>query len=263
MLTLRDFVLTTPRFIVAHRGASGHAPENTLSALQLAIEHGAEMVEIDVRLTADNHVVLLHDHVMGRTTDASGTLARMTLDQLHSIDAGSWFGEKFTNEKIPLLREALSLLKHHNRYVNIEIKPPDKEFGIHRSIELILETVEAAGMIPYTLFGSFHHESLRILRELNPLAHTSAIHLPNDHRLPSEVLASCNAEAFVCSIRELTRKRAEDSIAHGITVGCYTVNTEEQFARVMQLPAAAIVTNYPERMRMLLAAHQAVNTTST
>ncbi len=248
MKTLREFVLSTPQFVVAHRGSSGTAPENTLSALREAIATGAKMMEIDVRLTSDNEVVLLHDHVMGRTTSGSGKMQSMTWAELQQLDAGSWFGKGFEGERIPHLREALKLLHRNGCYVNIEIKPPSATDNAADRVERIVKVVEEEGMIENTLFGSFHHESLRTLKIHHPTAHTAAIMVPGDKRLPSEIAATINCEAFVCSLRECTHKRVNDAVEHGLYVGVYGVDTEEQLQHVLKYKVSAIVTNYPERI---------------
>ena len=97
--------------IVAHRGAAMVAPENTLPALEAAIELGAHFVEIDVRFTADGHAVLLHDARVNRTTNGSGRIAQLRLDEVRQLDAGSWFGQEFAGTRIPTLEAALATLQ--------------------------------------------------------------------------------------------------------------------------------------------------------
>ncbi len=254
MKALREFVLESHRFIVAHRGSSGTAPENTLAALREAIAAGARMMEIDVRLTSDRQVVLLHDHVMGRTTSGSGKMKQMSFDELRQLDAGSWFDARFSGERVPLLKEALRLLRENECYVNIEIKPPSPEEDFVERIERIIEIVAAEDMIPNTLFGSFHHHSLKVMKERYPVVHTAAIQLPQDTRLPSQIAAEIGCEAFVCSLRECTFKRCKDVIDHGLYMGVYGVNTEAELRKLLRYPVAAIVTNFPKLMYDLLAA---------
>lgn len=253
MKSLREFVLTTKQFVVAHRGSSGTAPENTLSALREAIATGAKMMEIDVRLTSDNEVVLLHDHIMGRTTTGSGKMRSMTWDEIRNLDAGSWFDPSFAGERIPHLREALQLLREHECYVNIEIKPPSAEDNAVDRVERIVRVVEEEKMLPNTLFGSFHHASLQTLKKAHPEAHTAAIMVPGDTRLPSEIAREIDCEAFVCSLRECTHKRVNDAVAHGLYVGVYGVDSEEQLARVLKYNVSALVTNFPQRIFAALA----------
>ena len=245
MKTLRDFVSAHERFVVAHRGSSGTAPENTLAAIREAIEVGARIIEVDVRLSADDKVLLLHDDVMGRTTSGKGSMKNMTYDELLSLDAGEWFDKKFAGEKIPLLEEALRLLKKNNCYVSIEVKPPGKHEDFKKRMSIILDVVRKEGMISNTLFASFHHSSLAYLKQEYPDVHTACINLPNDKRLPSEIAHAIGAEAFICSLRECTMKRCNDAKKHGLYVGVYAVNSLVSLEKVLKYPVAAIGTNFP------------------
>lgn len=107
---------------LAHRGASALAPENTLSALQLAAKLGASWVEFDVALTADQQVIVMHDESVTRTTDGCGAVHRLTWRQLRHLDAGSWFSPCYKGERIPLLSEWLDCAKMHSLSLNIECK---------------------------------------------------------------------------------------------------------------------------------------------
>ena len=106
---------------MAHRGASGLAPENTISALELAIQYGAEYAEIDVHLTRDEVVVLLHDESLNRTTNGSGKIWKYDWEYIIKLDAGSWFHSKFASERIPSLSEVINRIRNRLK-LNIEIK---------------------------------------------------------------------------------------------------------------------------------------------
>ena len=108
---------------IAHRGASGVglAPENTLAAVEKALEIGVDLVEVDVHLTADGHPVVIHDRTVDRTTDGIGAVETMTLDQIRMLDAGSWFDPAFRGERIPTLEEALDLA-HRRALLLVEVK---------------------------------------------------------------------------------------------------------------------------------------------
>ena len=108
--------------VIAHRGASAEAPENTLAAIEAAIEIGADAVEFDIRSTFDNRLVLIHDEEVDRTTDGRGRVAGMTLKRVREFDAGSWFDPCFKGERIPRLAEALDLLATSGAVPIIEIK---------------------------------------------------------------------------------------------------------------------------------------------
>ncbi|MBK9249726.1 MAG: hypothetical protein IPM69_16815 [Ignavibacteria bacterium] len=123
MLPLREFVPTVNQFVVGHRGSSGTAPENTLASVREALSAGADMVELDVQLTADHEIVVFHDAVLGRTTPGKGKVITTHSNTMHALDAGAWFSKEFTGETVPSLRQAIALIKG-KAYLNIEIKPP-------------------------------------------------------------------------------------------------------------------------------------------
>lgn len=243
MELLQDFVAGTERFVVAHRGSSGTAPENTMSAFQNALHDGAKMIELDVQLSSGGEVIVFHDDVLGRTTNGQGQVRSLSLDQLQQLDAGSWFSPQFLNERIPTLEQALSFLKD-KAFVNIEIKPP-KESDFKLRLEKVLETVFASQMETRTLFSSFHHRTLRELKERYPDLHTAAINVPGDKRLPSELSKETGCEGFVCSIHELTQKRVDDARNSNIYVGVYTINRKDQFEKAYKMGIKALVTNFP------------------
>ena len=109
------------RGLCAHRGAMTTHPENTLAAFQAAIDHGAHMIEFDVHLTRDGELVIIHDLSVDRTTDGQGTVTEMSLEELRSLDAGSWMGSEFEGEKIPTLAETLAMMPV-NIWLNVHVK---------------------------------------------------------------------------------------------------------------------------------------------
>jgi glycerophosphoryl diester phosphodiesterase len=255
MKPLAEFVRTHPRFVVAHRGASAVAPENTLAALESAIAAGAPMVEVDVQLTSDGEVVLFHDRTLGRTTTGRGRTHRITYTELSKLDAGTWFDATYRGQRVPLLEDALGLLRRHHTYASIEIKPPaDDRSDLRQWLQPIADVVERSGMTEHVLFTSFHHRLLVELRELLPRCHTAAINTPGDRRLPSKIARACDCEAFVCALAECTRWRIHDALDHGLYVGVYTVNTERQLEHVLRYPVTAIVSNNPQFILQRLAA---------
>src|SRR3990172_9288447 len=105
--------------IFAHRGASAHAPENTLAAFRRALDDGSPAIEFDVKLSADGHAVVIHDQTVDRTTDGHGRVRELTLEQLKALDAGGWFDSAFRGERIPTLDEVLASLDRR-ALMNIE-----------------------------------------------------------------------------------------------------------------------------------------------
>ncbi len=108
--------------VIAHRGFSTKSPENTLAGFQLALELGAAGIELDVHLSKDQHIVVCHDEKVDRTTDGKGLITALTIEELKTLDAGSWYAPNYTGEKNPCLSEVLDIVKGSEKVVNIELK---------------------------------------------------------------------------------------------------------------------------------------------
>ena len=117
--------------VIAHRGASGNAPENTMAAFKKAVALGANFIETDLQLSRDARLVAIHDATVNRTTNGQGTVHDMTLTELRRLDAGSWFGSEFAGERIPTLDEILAFSKKHDVVFYLEIKPGGSWGGRH------------------------------------------------------------------------------------------------------------------------------------
>jgi glycerophosphoryl diester phosphodiesterase len=161
--------------IIAHRGGSAYAPENTLAAFQSAVEQGADGIELDVHLSADGEVVVIHDADLERTTDGSGSVYENPLAALKELDAGSWYGSEFIGEEIPTLDEVFELAGER-LFINVELKGP----GLFRS-ELparIADIVERFSFTERVIFSSFNPWQLQQLGKLLPQARLGMLLLP-------------------------------------------------------------------------------------
>jgi len=152
-------------WVIAHRGASRRAPENTLAAFRLAFELGADGIELDTKLTADGQVVVLHDATLDRTTTGRGPVSRRTLQELRKLDAGVHFGAEFAGEPIPTLLEVLEALGPQ-ALVNIEVANYAALFD--QLPETVAALVRSAGWEARTLVSSFNPIALRKMRRLLP-----------------------------------------------------------------------------------------------
>ncbi|HJR79296.1 MAG TPA: glycerophosphodiester phosphodiesterase family protein [Anaerolineales bacterium] len=151
--------------IFAHRGASAHAPENTLAAFELALEQGADGIELDAKLSADGHAVVIHDATVDRTTGGKGHVKDMSLADLRALDAGSFFAEKYRGEKIPTLEEVFEALGKR-MFINVELtnyKTP----GDHL-VESVCMLVKKFDLQKQVLFSSFLSSNLSKARGLLP-----------------------------------------------------------------------------------------------
>lgn len=240
--------------IVAHRGASAYYPENTMAAFEGAITQGADMVELDVQLTSDGEVVVFHDETISRCTDGRGKVGDHTLAQLKKLDAGSWFHKKYKGEKIPTLSEVLDFCKSKIA-VNIEIKTEAVTNAVSRGIEeKCLSLVEENGMQKHVFFSSFDPRAVSHLKQINHQTPVAVLYEKKSYglQLPSEIVASMDADAFNCSRRELGQKWFVDLKHHGIPVNVYTVNDERGMRRLLARGVDGIFTNYPDVLRRVV-----------
>jgi glycerophosphoryl diester phosphodiesterase len=161
--------------IIAHRGASAHAPENTLAAFQLALRQQADGIEMDVQSTSDGHVVVFHDQTVNRTTASSGRVRDKTLPELRELDAGSHFDIAFKGEPIPTLEEVFELVGTQI-FINIELSNYTSPFD--SLPDRVASLVRRHGMGPRILFSSFNPIALRRIHRLIPGAPVGLLALP-------------------------------------------------------------------------------------
>ncbi len=155
--------------VIAHRGACGYAPENTISSVLKAVELGSHYIEIDVHMSKDGEVVVFHDDSLNRTTDGAGDIKSKTLAEIKNLDAGKWFDKRFTNEKVPTLNEILAL-DFKNSNLIIEVKNVD---NIYDGIESnIVQQVLASKFKNNIIYKSFSHEVLTRFHQLDELRDT-------------------------------------------------------------------------------------------
>jgi glycerophosphoryl diester phosphodiesterase len=148
--------------IIGHRGAPDCAPENTLTSFREGLRQGADIIELDVQLSADGHVIVFHDAQLDRTTNGSGPLAERTLAELRALDAGGWFDPRFAGEPIPTLEEVLVWAKYRVPLF-IELKysaPPGPALG-----ETVVDRILAHGMTGQVMAISFEHQALAWVKE--------------------------------------------------------------------------------------------------
>ena len=230
--------------IYAHRGDSAYAPENTLSAFLLANTMGAQGIELDVQLTRDGQVAVMHDEVLKRTTREKGLLRDYTLEQLKRMDAGSHFSLNFQGEKIPTLVEVIYFLKPTVLELNIEIK---SSFLTYQAglVEKVNRKIVESGMGERIIVSSFDHKCLLELRALNPKI---AIGLLYETRMvhPGEYARALGADAVHPYHGNLDEEDAAECRRLGIRINPWTVDRPEDVKRMLALGVDAIITNKPD-----------------
>lgn len=247
MLTLARFVQTSPLMVVAHRGASGSAPENTLAAIGIALEDGANMIEVDVQFSADREAVVIHDEDLERTTDGKGLVRHSTYAYIRSLDAGTWFHSQHKQERVPLLIEVLEHIRGR-AYLNLELKPLNGTQSLE-DIGALVDILRKRDWPAYMVMSSFDHRAIAFVKSIAPEFHTCAISIPGGNSIPSELVRTCKADAFGCSLAELNSIVMSDAHEKNIPVGVYTVNTRSALKRCLQYGVKAVATNYPARIK--------------
>jgi len=226
--------------VIAHRGASGTCPENTIPAFRRAAEVGAHMVELDVQLTRDRQPVVIHDWTLDRTTSGRGSVRRRTLAEIATLDAGSWFGATFAGTRVPTLAEVFAAIPLR---VNVELKARAND-GLERAV---LEVVEGAGALRRVVFSSFEPASLRRMRALSAAADLAVLWAGRGVRRALAVADSVHATSVPLRKGVATAAAIESARAAGLGVRVWTVNAAADFARLVAAGADAVFTDYPER----------------
>lgn len=228
--------------VIAHRGASGTLPENTLAAYELAVRQRADMIEIDLHRTADGATVVAHDADLSRL-GGRGQIADATLAEVRSLDAGG-------GELVPTLEEVLDRFGPRIPF-NLELKRARR--GDYRDLEAAaLEAVERRGLLPRTLFSSFSDSVLARLRAHSPAARIGLLVSPRHAARPLERARALGAEALHPWVGLARRELVAAAQAEGLAVYVFTVDQPEEMRRLLHRGVDGLFTNYPERMRRLL-----------
>jgi glycerophosphoryl diester phosphodiesterase len=249
--TIEDFYDASGRTrVIAHRGFSGAAPENTIAAVRAAIEINADMVEIDVTLTADGQIVVIHDETLDRTTDGSGRVSDFTRAELQQLDAGGWFAPRFAGERIPSLDAVLDETEDRI-LLNVEIKSEAVDRGI---VAKVASAIRRQGMIDQVVVSSFSPKGLQEMNSAAPEIWTAVLYNTEFHtdRDPVEIVTDLGASVFNIKRQRLTRKMLRRCREHDIPVGLYTVNRPRRMRRLVKKGIDAIFTDHPDRLLEIL-----------
>lgn len=238
-----DFEFPFPRYF-AHRGASAHAPENTMVAFRTALEQGAQAIELDVKCSADGEVIVLHDQTLDRTTNGSGDLRTFTLQHLKSLDAGAKFDEKFAGEKIPTLREVLDQFGQR-LIINIELTnyaTPGDDL-----VTRVASLVKQFQLESRVLFSSFNPMNLRKARALCPQVPCGLLALDGmaGWLARSRFAFYAPHEALHPYLLDVSEAMVKREHAAGRKVNVWTVNQPEDMERLFSWDVDAIFTDDP------------------
>jgi len=234
--------MATPAFmVIAHRGASSYAPENTLAAFDLALQMEVRHIELDVDFTSDSHIVVIHDDTVDRTTNGSGPVTSHTLAALRGFDAGSWFGAQFAGERIPTFDEVLARYKGRV-HIHTEIKGRSPSLA-QRTADLIRKH-GMEGQVTITSFQSARLEEMRAYAPELPMGW-----------LVREVSDSTIAQAHAMGVTQLcpranavTPELVRRLHAEGFVARAWGVATEELMQQVVQAGADGMTVNFPDKL---------------
>jgi glycerophosphoryl diester phosphodiesterase len=256
----------------AHRGASHDAPENTLAAFRLALEMGADGVELDVQASRDGEAVVIHDFTVDATTDGQGAVKDKTLAELKELDAGCWFdatptkrcpepveGLAFTGQRVPTLQEVIIVLGHQ-LLLNIELKARmfgSADLALRQSSGLVAEVVrliEDHNLVHRVIVSSFNPFALHRVKRLNPHVSTGLLYLFDLPANPVRALlvAPADPDALHPQKRLVNQKYMDWAKERGYRVNTWTVDAPGEMKRLIALGVDGIITNRPDVLREIL-----------
>ncbi len=240
-----------PVKVIAHRGYSGIAPENTLPAFALAIDVDADMVELDVQLTKDGQIVVFHDTDLVRITGQEGTIADYTYEELCEFDAGSWYGPSnnptYAGEKIPTLAEVMTLLAPSDLGIYLELKDIGSVDGF---AEAVAAEVDAYGFMGRVVFASFNYDYLQTIKAID---NNAQILCNTTLGEADTLLAEYPADYYGLYVETVLIDTIEKLHAADKTVYVWTANTAKDMRRCIRLGADGLVTNYPGIAKTIVA----------
>lgn len=235
-------------WVIGHRGASGHAPENTLAAFRRAVELGARFIETDLRMSRDARFVAIHDATLDRTTTGRGMVRDFTLAQLRELDAGSWYAPEFAGERIPALEEILTFAREADVVFYLEIKH-EAALGLHHALTGALRTAQEAA---HAVVVSFDPTTLGNLRRLDATQLTGLLFeqpLPN----PVELAQGIGARQILPRADLINPALVEQAHAADLQVATWTANDPAKMRSLVAAGVDGIMTDYPGRLRSVLA----------
>jgi glycerophosphoryl diester phosphodiesterase len=235
----------------AHRGASYEAPENTIAAFLLAAELGADGIELDVQLSKDGEVIVIHDLSLETTTDGQGPVRAKTMAELQELDAGSWFDPVFAGQQIPTLQQVVEAVGHR-LLLNIELKTASLMDG--DLAKAVVRIIEENHLLDRVIVSSFNPLALRKVKQLNPWIPLGLLYSP-DMPLPLRrtwlrpLIRPEALHPYYEMLDPATVRRAKE---RGYRIHTWTVDDPGTMWQLMRLGVDLIITNRPDLLRQVL-----------
>ncbi|MDD9269779.1 glycerophosphodiester phosphodiesterase [Paenibacillus sp. GCM10023248] len=234
--------------VIGHRGAAGEAPENTLGSFALAFEQGADGIELDVHLTLDGEIAVCHDFTLDRTTNGSGLIGEHSWDYIKGLDAGFWFSEAFTGERVPLLRDVFDLVPR-GRLINVEVK----HAYAGRMEKSLLAFLRESGRMEDVVISSFDHKVIRRIKLAEPAVKVGLLYAADliNHAAYAEQMG-VEVHSLHPSHHHFEKEDAELASSAGLAVYPYTANDVRDFQRLIDTGVTGIITDFPAKLRKVL-----------
>jgi glycerophosphoryl diester phosphodiesterase len=239
-----DLARFTRPLLIGHRGYPALCPENTLASFRGAMEAGCDMIELDVTLTKDRKVVVIHDDTLDRTTNGKGPVLEQTFEEIKRLDAGSWFAPRFSAERIPELSEVMELTDGRCM-LNIEIKESafEADFPVDAIEHQVVKLVKTSGAMDRVIISSFDK---RILERIAAMDAPPAVAYISDHGADKrvlEMLLKMRAFSWHPRFKVLTRDQVGLMHAAGLKVFPWTINTRAEAEKVLALGVDGLICN--------------------
>src|SRR5580765_204108 len=228
---------------IAHRGASGYAPENTFAAFRKAVAMGAGFIETDLQLSRDARFVAIHDATVNRTTNGQGAVHDMTLAELRKLDAGSWFGSEYAGERIPTVEEILEFAGKHDVVFYLELKP----FGSWGGEHALISALRESGEIARSVVISFDPGILAAIRKIEPTLMTGLL-FDGQITEPLEKAQETGARQVAVRGDLVTPRLLKEARSRDLQVVCWTVNHPAHMRLLVEAGVDGLISDYPDRL---------------
>lgn len=243
---------------IAHRGASGSAPENTIAAVKKGMEAGADMIEIDVHLSKDNRLIVIHDNTLDRTTNLKGKVKDYTLEELKKADAGSWFGKQWKGEPLPTLEDVINAINGKAKLL-IEIKNDSETYpGIEKETIDVVKKMGAENWCELQSFSQIAVTKMMEEKHSMPVyklvvGNVPALPLHHDGEMKRGSAYQYKEVKGINPNYRFANKRIVNKLhARGQQIYVWTVNDENMMQKLLHWGADGIITNYPEKLKTLI-----------
>lgn len=230
---------------IGHRGAAGTRPELTRASFERAIAVGCDMIELDVQLTCDHQLVVLHDRTLGRTVAGSGAVRACRLDELCALDAGVWFGPAYAGERVLSLDQVLDLTRGRVD-LNVEIKSPEPDWVATAAV--LADLLNGHGRLGSTIISCFDPGALRCVRSCEPAARLGVLWHRSDVAPAWALAAELAAGSIHPEWTLVDAALVAEAHRRGLTILAWTVNDPAHMARLADLGIDGLMSDFPERV---------------